>query len=117
MQSEKINNTYWKKVKPELIIGKSSEPSDDFYFLLPPRARVLDIGCGDGHISEKTTQRGFLSTGIDINPAVIKNNKIRGSAVNYKTVDITKDLEDVLQVFLIRMSKPWNRFFTHPTLV
>jgi SAM-dependent methyltransferase len=39
--------------------------------LLPPEARVLDLGCGPGRYAERLSRRGFQVTGIDINEASI----------------------------------------------
>ena len=34
----------------------------------PPGARILDIGCGRGHLVRALTERGFDAWGIDLNP-------------------------------------------------
>src|SRR4051812_41185938 len=45
---------------------------DRFLALLPPRACILDIGCGDGEpIASYLIERGCHVTGIDSSPALI----------------------------------------------
>jgi len=42
-------------------------PGFDAFLLdvLPPRARVLDVGCGDGALVERLAEAGFDSVGVD----------------------------------------------------
>jgi SAM-dependent methyltransferase len=38
----------------------------------PADARVLEVGCGPGHLSNKLTEHGLQVTGIDLDPAMIE---------------------------------------------
>ena len=39
--------------------------------LLPPRARVLDAGCGTGRVALELARRGHLVTGVDSDPSML----------------------------------------------
>jgi ubiquinone/menaquinone biosynthesis C-methylase UbiE len=46
--------------------------SDDVAGEAPPEARVLEVGCGPGHLSIALTKRhAFVVTGLDLDPAMI----------------------------------------------
>ena len=52
-------------------VGASmSEPLDAFASMLPPRARVLDWGCGSGRDSLALRALGFEVTSVDASPAM-----------------------------------------------
>ena len=43
----------------------------DVAAVAPDGARVLEVGCGPGHLSTRLAQRGFDVTGLDLDPAMI----------------------------------------------
>jgi len=43
----------------------------------PPKARVLDIGCGTGFLLEQLAERGFSGVGIDLSPDSVEIAKER----------------------------------------
>jgi SAM-dependent methyltransferase len=46
--------------------------SDDVAVQAPPEARVLEVGCGPGHLAIALTKRhAFVVTGLDLDPAMI----------------------------------------------
>lgn len=47
------------------------------WFALPPRARVLDVGCGIGRWSRLLAKSGASVTGIDLSPTMIEQARIR----------------------------------------
>src|SRR5215813_3022941 len=59
---------------PERYIwGKApSEFAQDLVGLLPPRGRVLDLGCGEGRDSVFFASRGFEVTGVDPSAAGLR---------------------------------------------
>lgn len=45
-------------------------------------ARVLEVGCGPGHLSTRLARRGLVVTGVDLDPAMVERAKVhaeRGS--------------------------------------
>jgi 2-polyprenyl-6-hydroxyphenyl methylase/3-demethylubiquinone-9 3-methyltransferase len=57
-----------------------------------PGARVLDVGCGGGLLSESLTRRGAQVTAIDLAPAMIETARLHaaqsGLAIDYRVADI-----------------------------
>lgn len=50
---------------------------------LPPRARILDVACGSGWLSEYFARLGYDVTGIDISPDLIRISEERVRGVPY----------------------------------
>ena len=42
-------------------------------------AKVLDVGCGPGHLTRRLAARGFDVTGVDLDPAMIERAVARGT--------------------------------------
>jgi tellurite methyltransferase len=78
----------------ESIWGPPSEIYERIMPLLPPGARVLDAGCGDGRHSLLLAENGFEVTAVDISPnAIQKLERLavkRGLAVESIVEDIVK---------------------------
>jgi SAM-dependent methyltransferase len=56
--------------------------ADDVYEALveygvPPRARLLDLGCGTGLVAKEMARRGAVVTGVDLSEAMIARARIR----------------------------------------
>ena len=43
----------------------------DVAAVAPAGARVLEVGCGPGHLSVRLAHHGFAVTGLDLDPAMI----------------------------------------------
>jgi len=57
--------------------------------LLAPKAgeRVLDLGCGDGALTEQIAATGALVTGVDNSPAMLEAARKRGLQVEQHSAD------------------------------
>lgn len=51
--------------------------ADDVLATAGPGARVLDVGCGPGHLLERLADRGLAVAGIDLDPAMVERAKAR----------------------------------------
>jgi SAM-dependent methyltransferase len=67
--------------------------ADDVALIAPDRARVLEVGCGPGHLAIKLAQRGFDVTGIDLDPAMI-----RRALVNAERLDRSNPTSPEFQI-------------------
>ncbi len=56
--------------------------------------RVLDVGCGNGHLCRFLTERGACVTGIDKSEGMIEACRSYGSPVTYFPFDITEGVPD-----------------------
>jgi SAM-dependent methyltransferase len=48
----------------------------DVSTVAPDGARVLEVGCGPGHLSIRLARRGFDVTGLDLDPAMIERARV-----------------------------------------
>jgi len=44
--------------------------------------RILDLGCGDGQLTERITKTGALVQGVDASPEMVAASRLRGIAVD-----------------------------------
>jgi ubiquinone/menaquinone biosynthesis C-methylase UbiE len=84
-----LNKEYWQKLSAESIIGKNAFPGAELFSQLPKGSSVLDLGCGNGEMSEFLSLKGYKVVGIDINEIAINQNKSKFSKVKYICGDIT----------------------------
>src|SRR5579872_536148 len=66
----------WEKAKGvmELLAAKPGE-------------RILDIGCGTGHLTAEITSKGALVTGVDQSPAMIAEAKEKYPEIEFAVMD------------------------------
>lgn len=57
-----------------------------------PGEKILDVGCGEGYLSEKIASYGAITTGIDISHTAIARAKIRtkGKNLEFRELDAAK---------------------------
>lgn len=79
---------YWRKKEPELF--SIYERNWVLPGLFNPGEKVLDLGCGDGAVSEYLADMGVKVVAVDISEEAVKVAKKRG--VNAKVVDVEKGL-------------------------
>ncbi len=62
---------------------------------LPPRAKVLELGCGSGPLSCALAERGFQVEGIDISATAIEMGQEqaqrRGLSIHFRVADLCRD--------------------------
>ena len=78
--AEKIANEWYGN---ELLLPSIQE----FVSLLPPGARVLDMGCGPGHESIKLAKTGVETVGIDYSKMCIKIARERCPECRFEVMD------------------------------
>jgi SAM-dependent methyltransferase len=49
--------------------------------------RVLDLGCGDGQLTERLAESGAIVTGADADPLMVEAAKLRGLEVHHATAE------------------------------
>ena len=56
--------------------------ADDIADTSSGESRILEVGCGPGHLAVRLSRRGFDVTGIDLDPAMIKRARHDGAFVD-----------------------------------
>ncbi len=77
----------------ELYEGRFSfvwQFGEDLIKLLAPAAseRILDIGCGTGHLTQKIADSGAVVTGLDADPAMIAQARIHYPGLTFRLADV-----------------------------
>lgn len=65
-----------------LIFGKLEKAYDHLTSAIKKEDKVLDIGCGTGALSFRAARRGARVKGIDINPRMLDEARIRAEKAN-----------------------------------
>src|SRR5436853_7399646 len=64
----------------------------------PPPARVLDLGCGDGRIAIRLSNRGFRAVGVDLHPGAGPRLLARAQSLPFRPASC-----DVVLIVLVLM--------------
>ena len=91
MKADKINKQYWANIESKEILSGQYFP-EELIKLLAKGSYVLDVGCGDGKVSEYLYKNKYLVTGIDIKVNALEENRKRNSDITYIKADITEKL-------------------------
>jgi len=70
------------------------------------RERILDLGCGTGHLTQRIHERGGVVTGIDSSPEMIWQAKETYHDVDFEVADGTN----------FHFDKPYDAVFSNATL-
>lgn len=71
-----------------------------------PGERILDIGCGTGHLSAQIAATGALVTGIDRSPEMIEQARSAHPAITFEVVDAQE----------MKFAQPFDAAFSNATL-
>lgn len=71
-----------------------------------PGERILDIGCGTGHLSAQIAATGALVTGIDRSPEMIEQARSAHPAITFEVVDARE----------MKFAQPFDAAFSNATL-
>ncbi len=63
---------------------------DGFIKLLPKKAKILDVGCGTGHIADYLSKKGFYVTGVDLSKTMLGIARKRAKKAKFRSMDIRK---------------------------
>ena len=75
-----------------------------FFSRVAPRARVLDLCCGSGHVTKELTKRGYRVTGVDLSSALIQKARENLPTVEFlvqdaRTLHLNTQYDAVLSTF------------------
>lgn len=92
MDLDLVNKQYWSQVPPEEIMSGVHYPGKELFDIINHSSNILDIGCGNGKVSNFLYEAGHIVTGVDINKKAIEKNKRENPAINYQYADITEKI-------------------------
>jgi SAM-dependent methyltransferase len=61
---------------------------DSFAAAIPREGRVLDVGCGPGHIARYLSDRGVNAAGVDLSPAMVDLARRLNPGLQFSTGDM-----------------------------
>lgn len=61
-----------------------------FLTYLPPKGKILDIGCGPGTFAQHLFKKGFLVEGIDLSTSMIKIAREKLPLIKFKLMDMRR---------------------------
>ena len=67
---------------------------DSFATAIPRGGRVLDVGCGPGHIARYLNERGVTAAGIDLSSAMVEIARRLNPDLDFSTGDM-RDMRDI----------------------
>jgi SAM-dependent methyltransferase len=61
-----------------------------FFSRVPPNAKILDVCCGSGHVTQELVRRGYQVTGVDGSAALIAIARSRLPGVRFYVQDVQR---------------------------
>ena len=71
-----------------------------------PGERILDLGCGTGHLTEKIAEAGARVVGVDRSPEMIRQAKEKYPALRFEVMDARE----------LTLDGPFDAVFSNATL-
>ena len=87
-----MQNEYDNYYQTENLFGKSYPELIEFYSNIPVKAKLLDIGCGQGRDSISLAKLGFEVTGIDNSEVGINQLNSIAKAQDLSLIGLVEDL-------------------------
>lgn len=91
--TEPFWETAYRAPGDQSAFGPPSTEVVDLMTLLPPGARVLDLGCGDGRNAIPLLARGFHVTAVDASAAAIAALRYRAGDSSGRLITVAQDIE------------------------
>jgi ubiquinone/menaquinone biosynthesis C-methylase UbiE len=78
------NATVYDRMSGVFLGSLFDSIADDVASHAPPGAKVLEVGCGPGHLSMRlATRRGIEVTGLDLDPTMVARARSRAAAASH----------------------------------
>lgn len=110
-----VHSRGWEQVASgDEAASRRGDLADALCALVPQGARVVDLGCGAGHLAVHLAQRGMAVTAADFSPAMLERARRRaedsGVSITFERVDLDQALpwpagafDAVVSVYAIQM--------------
>ena len=124
-----LHSRGWEQIASgEDAVARRGDLVDSLCALVPPRARIVDLGCGAGHLAVDLAQRSFTVTAADFSPAMLQRARRRaedsGVSITFELVDLDEPLpwaagafDAVVSVYAIQMLRHAESFLVEAARV
>jgi SAM-dependent methyltransferase len=91
----KKQKQYYKNILMMVDLGMHEQIFEEVVKLVQSGSKILDLGCGEGALSQRLVDNGYMVTSVDKNPSYFK---CQGSDF----VEIDFDKKDQLDAFIVK---------------